>query len=105
MEFKKYSDEANKTDISDNSLDFYLAGMVEELGEVAGYIKRLHRGDYESLDDVKHDITLELGDQMWYFIGFCKKLNIDPNEVLRQNLIKVNRRYEEGKIKGSGSRR
>jgi NTP pyrophosphatase (non-canonical NTP hydrolase) len=38
----------------------------------------------------------ELGDIMWYWINACRALNIDPNDVIAENVKKLEARYPGG---------
>lgn len=38
----------------------------------------------------------ELGDVMWYWINACRALNLDPNEVIAENVEKLKARYPGG---------
>ena len=38
----------------------------------------------------------ELGDIMWYWINACRALDLDPNEVVAENVRKLEKRYSGG---------
>jgi NTP pyrophosphatase (non-canonical NTP hydrolase) len=38
----------------------------------------------------------ELGDIMWYWINACRALNLDPNDVIAENVKKLEARYPGG---------
>ena len=38
----------------------------------------------------------ELGDVMWYWVNACRALNLDPNEVIAENVKKLESRYPGG---------
>jgi len=38
----------------------------------------------------------ELGDVMWYWVNACRALNLDPNEVIAENVEKLKARYPGG---------
>ncbi len=38
----------------------------------------------------------ELGDVMWYWVNACRALNLDPNEVVAENVKKLEARYPGG---------
>jgi NTP pyrophosphatase (non-canonical NTP hydrolase) len=40
----------------------------------------------------------ELGDIMWYWINACRALNLDPNEVIAENVNKLESRYPGGEF-------
>jgi NTP pyrophosphatase (non-canonical NTP hydrolase) len=47
-------------------------------------------------DDVKFHLQRELGDVIWYWVNACRALNIDPNEVIAENVRKLENRYPGG---------
>jgi NTP pyrophosphatase (non-canonical NTP hydrolase) len=38
----------------------------------------------------------ELGDTIFYWMMCCQAMNLDPNEVIKQNVAKLEARYPEG---------
>ena len=38
----------------------------------------------------------ELGDIIWYWVNACRALNIDPNDVIAENVNKLESRYPGG---------
>jgi NTP pyrophosphatase (non-canonical NTP hydrolase) len=40
----------------------------------------------------------ELGDIMWYWIQACIALGLDPNQVIAENVNKLQSRYPGGKF-------
>ena len=38
----------------------------------------------------------ELGDVMWYWVNACRALNLDPNDVIAENVKKLEARYPGG---------
>jgi NTP pyrophosphatase (non-canonical NTP hydrolase) len=53
-------------DTEQAKVEFCLTGMVEEVGEVFGKLKRVYRGD-TSFEDQQGAFVVELGDAFWYF--------------------------------------
>ena len=35
---------------------------------------------------------------MWYWISACRALNLDPNEVINENVKKLKSRYPDGQF-------
>ena len=90
------------------SLAYVALGLTNEAGEVAGKIKKLLRGDDDSIvltRERRSDIIAELGDVGWYFAMLCYELDVSPNEVLLGNLEKLAARQEAGTLKGDGDNR
>jgi NTP pyrophosphatase (non-canonical NTP hydrolase) len=40
----------------------------------------------------------ELGDIMWYWMNACTALGLDPNDVINENVKKLESRYPGGKF-------
>lgn len=68
-------------------------GLAGEAGEVADLVKKsvFHR---HRLDTEK--IVEELGDVLWYISALCTKLNIDLDDIMMNNIKKLNLRYPNG---------
>ena len=88
----KYTQFQKDTSLKDFSLQYLTIGLLGEVGEFANEIKKLERDDNNILDnDRKNKIRLELGDTMWYIFGICNKLNIDFNDILKDNILKLSK--------------
>jgi len=81
---------------------FYLAlGLTSEAGEVAGKVKKYIR-------DGKLDmgaIAYELGDVAWYLARLADAMGYSFGNILEINFNKLNKRKEEGVLRGSGDYR
>jgi len=73
-------------------------GMSSEGGEFAEIVKKcLFQG--KPLDtDTQYHLKRELGDVIWYWINSCRALGLDPNEVIKENVFKLESRYPGGKF-------
>lgn len=70
-------------------------GMASESGELAEIVKKVvFQG--KSLD-VFH-LMRELGDVMWYWINTCRALGLDPEYVIKENIVKLKARYPTGEF-------
>jgi NTP pyrophosphatase (non-canonical NTP hydrolase) len=68
-------------------------GIAGEAGEVADYIKKvLGHGHPLDIDKLRN----ELGDVLWYVAVMAHHLNLDFEDVARQNIAKLKKRYPEG---------
>ncbi len=47
----------------------------------------------------------ELGDVFWFLCRICDEMNIDPTDVLLQNVDKLKKRQMAGTLKGDGDER
>lgn len=73
-------------------------GLGSEGGEFQEIVKKvLFQGKPLSDDTVFH-LKRELGDIAWYWSNACNALGLDPNEVLAENVHKLESRYPGGKF-------
>lgn len=71
-------------------------GLAAESGEFTEVPKKiLFQGKPLTDAEVFH-LKRELGDVMWYWINACRALNLDPNEVIAENVRKLESRYPGG---------
>lgn len=71
-------------------------GLGSESGEFQEIVKKvLFQGKPLSEDTVFH-LKRELGDIMWYWMNACNALGLDPNEVIAENVHKLESRYPGG---------
>lgn len=68
-------------------------GVAGEAGEVADYLKKVI-GHGHALDQEK--LMKELGDVLWYVAVLANRTNISLEEVARENILKLRKRYPEG---------
>jgi NTP pyrophosphatase (non-canonical NTP hydrolase) len=71
-------------------------GLSSETGEFNEIVKKmLFQGKPLTEDNLFH-MKRELGDIMWYWINACRALHLDPNEVIAENVRKLEARYPGG---------
>lgn len=71
-------------------------GIASEGGEFAEIVKKcIFQGKPLDENTIFH-AKRELGDIMWYWINSCRALNLDPNEVISENVSKLEARYPDG---------
>ena len=71
-------------------------GLAAEGGEFIEVPKKMFfQGKPLTEAEVFH-LKRELGDVMWYWINACRALNLDPNEVIAENVRKLESRYPGG---------
>ena len=73
-------------------------GIASEGGEFAEIIKKCVFQGKPMDDDTKYHIKRELGDIIWYWINSCRALDLDPNEVIKENVNKLKARYPGGEF-------
>ena len=70
-------------------------GITGEAGDVASCIKKTFQHD----NDQKEGIKENLGDAMWYAAMICNFFGWNFEEVLKQNIEKLKKRYSDGEFK------
>jgi NTP pyrophosphatase (non-canonical NTP hydrolase) len=71
-------------------------GLASESGEFTEIPKKIFfQGKPLNEENLFH-MKRELGDIMWYWINACRALNLDPNEVIAENVKKLESRYPGG---------
>ena len=71
-------------------------GMAAEGGEFAELPKKIVFQGKPCNEDTVFHMKRELGDIMWYWVNACRALNLDPNEVIAENVRKLEARYPGG---------
>ena len=79
-------------------LDTAVSGAMAEAGEAMEIVKKLKFQGKEWNEDVRYHLYREAGDLIFYWINFCLALNLDPNEVIAENIRKLESRYPGGKF-------
>jgi NTP pyrophosphatase (non-canonical NTP hydrolase) len=73
-------------------------GLAAESGEFIEVPKKIiFQGKALTADNVFH-MKRELGDIMWYWVNACRALNLDPNDVIAENVRKLENRYPGGQF-------
>lgn len=72
------------------------SGLASEGGEFAEIVKKCVFQGKPLDDDTVYHAKRELGDIMWYWINSCRALGLDPNEVIAENVRKLEARYPGG---------
>jgi NTP pyrophosphatase (non-canonical NTP hydrolase) len=73
-------------------------GLTAEAGELIEIVKKmLFQGKPLTQENLFH-MKRELGDIMWYWINTCRALELDPNDVIAENVKKLEARYPGGKF-------
>ena len=71
-------------------------GISAEGGEFMEIVKKCIFQGKPLDDDTQFHAKRELGDIMWYWINSCRALNINPNDVIAENVRKLEARYPGG---------
>ena len=73
-------------------------GLGSECGEFQEILKKVFFQGKPYNEDVRHHLKRELGDIIWYWINACRALGLNPNEVIYENVKKLESRYPDGKF-------
>lgn len=102
---KLFIDNLEETQKHLNAFDINMAllmtstiGMSSESGEFAEIVKKVLFQGKPFTDQTKVHLKSELGDIIWYWINACRAIDVDPNEVISQNVEKLQSRYPGGKF-------
>ena len=71
-------------------------GLAAESGEFIEVPKKMFFQGKPLNDENVFHMKRELGDIMWYWINACRALNLDPNDVIDENVRKLESRYPGG---------
>jgi len=71
-------------------------GLAAEAGEFIEVPKKIIFQGKPLTDENVFHMKRELGDVIWYWINACRALNLDPNEVIDENVRKLESRYPGG---------
>ena len=71
-------------------------GLAAESGEFIEIPKKIFFQGKALTDENVFHMKRELGDIMWYWINACRALNLDPNDVINENVKKLESRYPGG---------
>lgn len=109
MDLNEYQTRARDTAVYQNigrNPRYAMIGLCEEVGEVAGQLKRVERDDGDVItDDRREKLKLELGDCLWYMASLAAELGLTLNEIAEANLAKLADRKARKALHGAGDAR
>jgi len=73
-------------------------GLAAETGEFCEIPKKIFFQGKPLNDENLFHMKRELGDIIWYWINACRALNLDPNNVIAENVNKLKARYPGGEF-------
>jgi NTP pyrophosphatase (non-canonical NTP hydrolase) len=85
---------AKKFDSKEMEILTWGLGIAGEAGDVAGCIKKTVAHD----NDQRHGIKENIGDTLWYAAMICNYFDWELEDILRENLEKLKKRYPQGKF-------
>lgn len=71
-------------------------GLAAESGEFIEISKKMFFQGKPLTEENLFHMKRELGDVIWYWTNACRALNIDPNDVIAENVRKLESRYPGG---------
>ena len=98
MEIKQYQDYVHRGLVSRAELgkpmdpDSIILEMIGELGEVLNAYKHARRWPDPAATEEEH-LAEELGDLLWYIFATCDTLGFNVEQVIKNNIHKLNGRY------------
>lgn len=73
-------------------------GLASEAGEFAEIVKKMVFQGKPCDEETVFHMKRELGDIMWYWVNAVNAIGEDPNEVIAENVRKLEARYPGGKF-------
>ena len=102
MNLVDYIENCKKTQNLDEhgreDLKNYIAmGLAGEIGEVLNVVKKLqfYKRDKKTRILLETLLCEELGDVFYYFVNLCDVIDIDINNVMKLNMRKVDKIYQD----------
>jgi len=71
-------------------------GMQAESGEFSEVIKKIIFQGKPYNEEQRFHLMRELGDVLWYWVQGCKALGYTPQQVMEENIRKLESRYPNG---------
>jgi NTP pyrophosphatase (non-canonical NTP hydrolase) len=98
--FLAFIDSASKLEVQENiNVPRVLTsaiGMLAESGEFTEVLKKMVFQGKEFSEENRFHMKRELGDILWYWIQGCIALGYTPDEVMDENIKKLEARYPNG---------
>ena len=95
-----FIDSTSQLDVQDNMnlprVMTSASGMRAESGEFTEILKKMVFQGKEFNEENRFHMKRELGDILWYWIQGCMALGYTPDEVMDENIKKLEARYPNG---------
>jgi len=93
---KDYDKQAEGTDHSPRTTEYYMLALAGEVGEACNDFKKVLRDDFGIMSEASRaKILLELGDSLWYIARLSNHLGSNLDEIALDNLIKLKIRHKK----------
>lgn len=73
-------------------------GLASEGGEFSEIVKKISFQGKPYNEENRFHLKRELGDIIWYWVNACRALGYDPNDVIAENVKKLEARYPGGQF-------
>ena len=81
-----------------------ILGIVSEAGEVAHVVREMNVEDLcrstiyrtGAVEKARRELILELGDVLWYVSEMCDALGVEIEDVMAENIRKLEKRWPDG---------
>lgn len=73
-------------------------GLASEGGEFSEIVKKISFQGKPYNEENRFHMKRELGDIIWYWINACRALGYDPNDIIAENVKKLEARYPGGQF-------
>lgn len=73
-------------------------GLASEGGEFSEIVKKMLFQGKPFNEENRYHMYRELGDIAWYWVSACRALGYNPNDVIAENVRKLESRYPGGKF-------
>lgn len=94
MNFSTYQ-EISKEKNHKNSDEYYYVGLANQVGKVLGQRKNFIHGDC-SEESFREMLSENIGDVCWYLSMICSNNGLSWNEIMEDNLAKLDFRMRCG---------
>ena len=71
-------------------------GLASEGGEFSEIVKKMFFQGKPFTEENRFHMKRELGDIIWYWTNACRALGYNPNDVIAENVSKLESRYPGG---------
>lgn len=90
--------ENDKTFINTSLILTAAIGLGSESGEFQEIVKKIFFQGKPYTEAERFHMKRELGDIFWYWTNACRALDLDPNDVIAENVSKLKARYPGGEF-------
>ena len=103
-EYEKYVESGRFKNYNDS---LALIGLLEQVGEVAGLMKKkaIYPQYFKDINSYNNQLKLELGDVLWQYVNLVKILGYSLEEIIELNEKKLNKRFNNANLISKGGER